>query len=137
VDEAGIMSEPMPLKLAVLLNHAARLKAVPRLGRDFRREALALADADIDGTAGLVVQGVAHEARIYEEFAVCWCNDEKHEYRRDAPRGRAHWHSTRRHAEAELREAIKGWMKWYKPEKQSMPHLVCHYVASTPTVVAS
>jgi len=124
--------DPRP-DLADVLQIVEILGSIPMRHRNWRRAALSLADADLGALSGLVVKGEAHAARIFEEFAVCYCGDELHEYRRDAPIGRAHWHSTREAAEEELEHGRLFRAKW--EPKRPAPHLVSHFVASTATRV--
>jgi hypothetical protein len=95
--------------------------------------ALALSHTDLNALSGLVVRGHAHEVRIFQEFAVCRCGDERHEYRRDLPPGRGHWHSDRDVAEADLRHAVEHQVIWDPKYRNPVPHLVSHYIASTQT----
>jgi hypothetical protein len=116
-----------------VLNLVAKLGAAPRLGRDFRRAALTLANAaeDVEHMNGLVIEGEAYNVRWYHEWAVCHCGDVRHEYRKDWPRGRGHWHLRKDDAETELRRAQQQRASWesHRPE----PHLVWHLVAETTT----
>lgn len=116
-----------------LLRMVAKLATVKRLGRDFRRLALALADAgaDVERMEGLVIEGEAYAATWRQEYAVCRCGDGKHEERRDAPPGRAAWQRTRREADASLATAVARW-KW-GARSNPEPHLVHHLVSTTTT----
>jgi hypothetical protein len=129
-------AEPSPdlhADLPDVLRMVASLDTVPRLGREFRRTAQALANIapDVEHMNGLVIEGEAYAVRWYREHAICHCGDDRHEYRKDWPRGRGHWHLRKDDAEAELRRAEQQRASWesHRPE----PHLVWHLVAETTT----
>lgn len=128
---------PLQADLPDVLRMVARIATVPRLGRDFRRIALALANAghDLDRMDGLVIDGETYSATYRKEFAVCRCGDGKHEARRDAPPGRAAWQTTRREADASLATAIDRWQ--WAGGRTPKPHRVFHIVATTSTEAVS
>jgi hypothetical protein len=111
----------------------AKLGAVRRLGLEWRRLALALSNTapDIACMDGLVIEGEVYAARWRQEYAVCHCGNNLHEYRRDWPRGRGHWHTTKREAQAMLKQAQDQRASW-EPRRPE-PHLVSHLVATTAT----
>jgi hypothetical protein len=131
-------AEPTPdlhADLPDVLRLVANLATVPRLGREFRSTALALADAgaDVERMDGLVIEGEAYDVQWRHEWALCHCGDGKHEFRKDWPRGRGQWRRTRREADAEVTRARQQRVSWEtnKPE----PHLVTQLVATTGTEV--
>jgi hypothetical protein len=121
--------------LSDVLRLVAELATVPAMGRRGRQILLQLhaAGADIERMNGLVVEGEVYDARSHAEYAVCMCGDRRHEWRRDAPHGRSHWHFHRRDADAQLKRAKEQHARWER--KRPEPHLVTHLVATTSTEV--
>jgi hypothetical protein len=125
--------EPEHATLEDVLRMVSRLGQEKRMGRDWRRTALALtaAAADLEHMDGLVHDGEVYNATIATEYAACKCGNARHEFRRDAPEGRGHWNFTRLDAEAQLAVAHQNRLSWYP--NRPVPHLVVHLVATTTT----
>lgn len=125
---------PLQADLADVLRLVAELATVTTMGRRGRQISLLLHNAGLDVAKfdGLVVEGEVYTAKWHAEWAVCHCGDGKHEYRRDAPRSRGHWHFRRADADADLKRAKQQWSAWETKSKPE-PHLVHHLVASTGT----
>jgi hypothetical protein len=120
--------------LSDVLRLVAELATVPAMGRRGRQISLLLHNAglDVGKFDGLVVEGEVYAARWHAEFAMCRCEDGKHQFGTGGI-GRSYWHSNRRDADIQLRSARGVWAEWeqHRPE----PHLVTHLVASTSTEV--
>lgn len=125
--------ETGPPDLADVLGMVERLGSVRPMGRDGRRLAIALSAVDVEALYGLVIDGECYDMRWVKEFAVCLCGDGKHEFRRDAPQGRGHWHSTRRDVDSALKDANAAHANWYP--NRPVPHMVTHLVATTGTEI--
>ena len=125
---------PLQADLPDILRLVAELATVQPMGRRGRQILMALhvAGLDVEKMDGLVVEGEVYAARWHAEYAVCHCGDGKHEYRRDAPRSRGHWHFRRTDADNDLKRAKQQWSAWESKSKPE-PHLVTHLVASTGT----
>lgn len=118
--------------LSDVLRLVAELSTVSTMGRRGRQILFELAHAGdhVEKFEGLVIEGEAYGMRWHAEFAVCKCGDGKHEYRRDAPHARGHWHFRRFDADTELKRAKQQWAAWESKSKPE-PHLVKQLVAST------
>lgn len=124
---------PLQADLPDILRLVAELATVQPMGRRGRQILMALhvAGLDVEKMDGLVIEGEVYNARWRQEYAVCHCGDDKHEFRRDAPPGRGHWHGTKHDAQSLLNEAIARWEAW--TPNRPKPHLATHLVASTGT----
>jgi hypothetical protein len=126
--------DAQPATLEDLLRMVEKLGTEKRMGREWRKLALRISDAveDLKTMEGLVSEGEVYAlGRVWKEHATCKCGDNKHEYRRDAPEARGHWHQTRRDAETELVESKQHHVMWY-PNRPT-PHLVARLAATTGT----
>jgi len=113
--------DPEPLGLEDVIRMVAGLALDRRLGRDWRRRALALTDAaaELESMSGLVIDGQVYDARHHQDWAPCGCKNKQHQYIPDNPWfARSHWTETRADA-AELTAKYRG-------------HLVTRLTATTP-----
>lgn len=115
-----------------ILRILSELATVPTMGRRGRQILFELAHAGdhVEKLEGLVIEGEVYNARWHAEYAVCKCGNDKHEWRRDAPHARGHWHFRRTDADTELKRAKQQWSSWESKSKPE-PHLVKQIVAST------
>jgi hypothetical protein len=107
-----------------ILRLVETLGTARRMGRLWRKAALALADAaqDLERMNGLVVEGEVYTAHWRHSWAACGCRDGKHTWTRDnAWFGRAGWQETRADAQAQA-DRVRG-------------HLVTQLTAYTPMEV--
>lgn len=119
--------------LADLFRMVGELRDIPAMGRDGRRILLSLKQAahDLPLMGGLVVKGDLYAITAREEWAVCHCGDDKHELRKDWPRGRSDWARSKPAALEQLKRARQQHTTWDTPGRP-VPHLVHHLVATTP-----
>lgn len=123
-----------PPTLTDLLTMIETLGTSPRLGREWRRTALALTNTAqaLGGMSGLVLAGEVQESSSRFEWAVCRCGNERHEFRRDAPTGRGHWQQLS-DALTESKQAASQRTSWDPKARTPEPHLVIHLVTTTDT----
>lgn len=117
---------PQPAGLEDVLADVSRIGLVKRMGRDFRRLALRLADNSehLATMSGLVVEGEVYTASWRQEYAACGCKKGDHPFTRDNPWfARSHWQETRADAQA-MATKVHG-------------HLVTRLVAVTPVEVVA
>lgn len=121
--------------LADLLRLVTELRDIPAMGRRGRLILLALKQAahDVPLMGGVVAGGEVHAAIVRREYAVCHCGDGQHEFRKDWPRGRGSWSTSRHDTEGRLRRVLAQHATW--DPKQPEPHLVTHLIATTATEV--
>lgn len=124
---------PLQPDLPDVLRILGELAHIPTMGRRGRQILFELAHAGdhVEKFEGLVIEGEVYGITWRQEFAVCKCGDGKHEYRRDAPHGRGHWHEARRDVDALLAVAVNRWSSWEKHRPE--PHMVTQVVATTST----
>jgi hypothetical protein len=119
--------------LGDVLRMVTTLDRPPRLGAIWRKIALALTNTapDVEKMHGLVIEGEVYDVAVRHEWAPCSCGDGRHEFRRDAPRARGHWHQTRRDAEEQVRRMQE--RRIISEPRAPQAHLVTHLVATTTT----
>lgn len=93
-----------PATLEDVLGMVEALGSNPRMGRNWRKIALALSAVDLDQLTGLVVKGDVHRVTLTDDHAPCGCRNDHHAFTRDGSAwfGRGHWTE---HGEAEKRAA--------------------------------
>lgn len=116
--------DAQPATLEDLLRDVSLIGLTKRMGRDFRRLSLRIADTSehLADMSGLVVDGEVYTASWRQEYAACGCKKGDHPFTRDNPWfARSHWQETRADAQA-MATKVHG-------------HLVTRLVAVTPMEV--
>lgn len=83
------------------------LGMLTRMGRMWRKTALALADVDLNQVGGLVIDGDVVPARWVKEYAACACKNGLHRFTRDGWFGRSGWTDVLSEAEAR-KDKVRG-----------------------------
>lgn len=111
--------DAQPATLEDLLRDVSLIGLTRRMGRDFRRLSLRIADTSehLANMSGLVVDGEVYTASWSQEYAPCGCKDGKHEFSTDAPWFKRGYWTDRANAQ--------------KTATKLRGHVVTHLVANT------